>query len=139
MERAQVEKHAAAAVEATALENNPVIQASHPPALVAKPEPFLVARGLLSETPDIEPAVKMNIPERTHGELTDLGWNDHPASVPEPLVKGMSNDEMWTLVRRFNKVRFFFFFLFRNCGGAYGGSVATVPRPGDSTAPPRPS
>lgn len=41
-----------------------------------------------------------------HGnaEVRDLGWNDHPTDVPMPLVGGLPNEELWTLVRRFNKV-----------------------------------
>lgn len=42
-----------------------------------------------------------------HGqiEVRDLGWNDPDADVPKPLVGGLPNEELWTLVRRFNKVR----------------------------------
>ena len=36
-------------------------------------------------------------------EVKDLGWNDHPKDVPSPLVGGLPNEELWTLVRRFNK------------------------------------
>jgi hypothetical protein len=41
-----------------------------------------------------------------HGqtEVRDLGWNDEAADVPVPLVGGLPNEELWTLVRRFNKV-----------------------------------
>jgi len=41
-----------------------------------------------------------------HGqtEVRDLGWNDEPQDVPSPLVGGLSNEELWTLIRRFNKV-----------------------------------
>lgn len=35
--------------------------------------------------------------------MRDLGWNEHPAEVPKPLVGGLPNEELWTLVRRFNK------------------------------------
>lgn len=38
------------------------------------------------------------------GEVRDLGWNEHPKDVPKPLVGGLPNDELWLLVRRFNKV-----------------------------------
>ncbi|KAI9651309.1 hypothetical protein NHQ30_001347 [Ciborinia camelliae] len=41
-----------------------------------------------------------------HGtvEVRDLGWNDHTDDdVPSPLVGGLPNEELWTLVRRFNK------------------------------------
>lgn len=39
------------------------------------------------------------------GEVRDLGWTDHPDDVPKPLVGGLPNEELWTLVRRFNKVK----------------------------------
>lgn len=39
-------------------------------------------------------------------EVRDLGWNEHPADVPTPLVGGLANEELWTLMRRFNKVRY---------------------------------
>lgn len=41
-----------------------------------------------------------------HGqtEVRDLGWNDHPTDVPVPLVGGLPNEQLWTLIRRFNKV-----------------------------------
>ena len=32
-----------------------------------------------------------------------MGWGDHPKDVPQPLVGGLPNEELWTLVRRFNK------------------------------------
>ena len=35
--------------------------------------------------------------------IKDLGWNEPPADVPKPLVGGLPNDDLWTLVRRFNK------------------------------------
>ncbi|KAK0102959.1 hypothetical protein ONS96_005577 [Cadophora gregata f. sp. sojae] len=38
-----------------------------------------------------------------HTEVKDLGWNDHPSDVPAPLVGGLPNEELWTLIRRFNK------------------------------------
>jgi hypothetical protein len=41
-----------------------------------------------------------------HGqiEVRDLGWNEEPADVAQ-LVGGLPNDELWTLIRRFNKVQ----------------------------------
>ncbi|KZF19687.1 hypothetical protein L228DRAFT_214489 [Xylona heveae TC161] len=40
-----------------------------------------------------------------HGdpEIKDLGWNEHVDQVPAPLVGGMSNEDLWVLVRRFDK------------------------------------
>ena len=48
----------------------------------------------------VKGAVQLNHEE---GEVRDMGWNDHPHNVPTPLVGGLPNEELWTLVRRFNK------------------------------------
>jgi hypothetical protein len=41
-----------------------------------------------------------------HGqtEVRDLGWNESPTEVPNPAVGGLPNEELWTLIRRFNNV-----------------------------------
>ncbi|KAL8359283.1 hypothetical protein RB601_007945 [Gaeumannomyces tritici] len=36
-------------------------------------------------------------------EVADLGWNEKKQNIAEPLMGGMSNEELWILVRRFNK------------------------------------
>ncbi|QIW95700.1 hypothetical protein AMS68_001218 [Peltaster fructicola] len=36
-------------------------------------------------------------------EVQDLGWNEPKEKVAQPLVGGMDNEELWLLVRRFNK------------------------------------
>lgn len=41
---------------------------------------------------------------RTETEVKDLGWHETEDAVPNPLVGGLPNEELWTLVRRFNKV-----------------------------------
>jgi hypothetical protein len=42
-----------------------------------------------------------------HGEpeVRDLGWNEDEKRVPQ-LVGGLPNEELWTLIRRFDKVYF---------------------------------
>jgi hypothetical protein len=44
--------------------------------------------------------------QRDHGqtEVKDLGWNESPTEAPNPVVGGLANEELWTLIRRFNKV-----------------------------------
>lgn len=37
-------------------------------------------------------------------EVMDLGWNEKKQDIPTPLVGGLDNEELWLLVRRFNKV-----------------------------------
>jgi hypothetical protein len=40
-----------------------------------------------------------------HGnEVKNLGWNEPQEAVENPLVGGLTNDDLWVLVRRFNKV-----------------------------------
>jgi hypothetical protein len=38
-------------------------------------------------------------------EVVDLGWNAPKEHVAKPLVGGLDNEDVWMLVRRFNKVR----------------------------------
>lgn len=38
-------------------------------------------------------------------EVVNLGWNEPAQAVSNPLVGGLSNEDLWVLVRRFNKVR----------------------------------
>jgi hypothetical protein len=41
-----------------------------------------------------------------HGEeVVNLGWNEPAAKIENPLVGGLPNEDLWVLVRRFNKVR----------------------------------
>lgn len=37
-------------------------------------------------------------------EIQDLGWNEKKEDIPAPLVGGMDNEELWLLLRRFDKV-----------------------------------
>lgn len=39
-------------------------------------------------------------------EDADLGWDEEASYTPGPLIGGLSNDELWTLIRRFNKQMF---------------------------------
>lgn len=36
-------------------------------------------------------------------EVNDLGWNEDASQVPRPMVGGLENEELWTLIRRFDK------------------------------------
>ena len=58
------------------------------------------ALAIESADHDIKGAVQQN---HAAGEVRDMGWNDHPTNVPTPLVAKLPNEELWTLVRRFNK------------------------------------
>lgn len=41
----------------------------------------------------------------TDGRVTDIGWHRDPAMIPDPLIDGIPNGEVFTYIRRFNKVR----------------------------------
>jgi|SRR5579862_1043507 hypothetical protein len=42
--------------------------------------------------------------EHDEPEVKDLGWDQKLEHIPAPLVGGLPNEELWVLVRRFNKV-----------------------------------
>lgn len=37
-------------------------------------------------------------------ELTDLGWSASLEHIEEPLIAGLSNEDLWLFIRRFDKV-----------------------------------
>jgi hypothetical protein len=39
-----------------------------------------------------------------HAEEVDLGWDTKPEGISNPLIAGLDNEDLWTLIRRFNKV-----------------------------------
>jgi len=39
-------------------------------------------------------------------QVVDLGWNEEPGNIANPLIGGLSNEDLWVLVRRFNKVQY---------------------------------
>ncbi|KAF7793797.1 hypothetical protein EIP86_004918 [Pleurotus ostreatoroseus] len=57
--------------------------------------------------PTIEPpphkSTKVEVTQLKDPEVKDFGWNSKPHAVPSPLIKGIPNDDLFTLIRRFNK------------------------------------
>lgn len=52
-----------------------------------------------------EPEIKGAAEQRHFGtEVKDLGWNEHPENIPKKLISGLHNEDLWLLVRRFNRV-----------------------------------
>jgi hypothetical protein len=51
----------------------------------------LEVKGLVHKSPDTD-------------ATTDIGWTQQPQEFDEPIVGGISNDDLWMLIRRFNKV-----------------------------------
>lgn len=92
-------------------------------AAAARPEQFEVLNAPQIDEPKIVEAAPEEHPTDSHElanadheekgyaqlhhrqtEVKDLGWNESPSEVPNPLVGGLQNEELWTLIRRFNKV-----------------------------------
>ena len=108
---------------------DPQHQANHTPGAQPNMEPVIPTstnpnNGTVINTPTTSSASASNAPSDSHalaiesadhdikgavqqnheaGEVRDMGWNDHPTNVPSPLVAKLPNEELWTLVRRFNK------------------------------------
>lgn len=54
--------------------------------------------------PPPHPSTKPEVLQLKDPAVKDFGWNSPPHAVPSPLVHGFSNEDLWVLVRRFNKV-----------------------------------
>ena len=61
-------------------------------------EPPSDSHALATASHEVQGAVQRN---STEGEVRDMGFQTSP--VPKELVGGLNNEELWTLVRRFNK------------------------------------
>jgi len=44
------------------------------------------------------------VQQHTGNQIKDLGWNEPKELIPGPLVGGLQNEDLWILIRRFNKV-----------------------------------
>ena len=56
-------------------------------------------------TSPVDPAERGSA-QLAHGnvDVKDLGWQDSAAQIANPLIGGLPNEELWVLIRRFNKV-----------------------------------
>jgi len=61
------------------------------------------SHALATADHDEKGAVQVHGQFDTDHEVKDLGWNEPPEKIPSPLVGGLPNDQLWMLVRRFNK------------------------------------
>jgi hypothetical protein len=64
-----------------------------------------VSHALAEESKNFE---EKGAAQLEHGdvEVKNLGWNESPLAVPH-LVGGLKNDDVWTLIRRFDKQVFY--------------------------------
>jgi Protein of unknown function (DUF3292) len=59
------------------------------------------SHALATQDHDIKGYVQV---DHNEPEVRDLGWDEDPKHIPAPLVGGLQNEDLWILVRRFNKV-----------------------------------
>ncbi|OBT91194.1 hypothetical protein VE02_00325 [Pseudogymnoascus sp. 03VT05] len=50
-----------------------------------------------------EPEEKGYAQTYSASSVRDLGWHNDSDSIPRPLIAGLPNDDLWVLLRRFNK------------------------------------
>ena len=66
---------------------------------------------------------------------TDIGWQQQPHEFNEPIIGGIPNEDLWMLIRRFNKVGVI---LSVNVnGGLTGTRLANIPCQGYAYTPTR--
>lgn len=64
------------------------------------------SHALALEAAKAPPPEEKGAAQIEHGnEVVDLGWNEPKELVAKPLVGGLGNEDLWLLVRRFNKVK----------------------------------
>lgn len=60
----------------------------------------------LAHDASIKGAVQSHgLPGQTNGQTRDIGWHKANADIPDPLIEGFSNGQLFAMIRRFNKVR----------------------------------
>jgi hypothetical protein len=78
---------------------------------VSEPEREETSRSLhddatLSHALATEDHAHKGAAQRAHdeAEVADLGWHEEKQNIARPLVGGLDNEDLWLLIRRFNKV-----------------------------------
>lgn len=92
--------------ESTELDSVDRVAENREPEIVEKHEEETptASHALAHESVNAEPEDKGACQvEHDDIEVRNLGWNDEARRVPEPVVGGLKNEELWTLVRRFDK------------------------------------
>ncbi|TKA70063.1 hypothetical protein B0A55_06246 [Friedmanniomyces simplex] len=77
-------------------------------AAATEPDKHEVSHAM-SEEPTLSHALAVSADHGGHAQqgndddIKDLGWNQDADQIPKPLVGGLPNEELWILIRRFNK------------------------------------
>jgi hypothetical protein len=63
------------------------------------------SHDLAHELPEVRGAIQTECPSRSNAEVArDVGWHKANAEIPDPLIGGYTNGELFAFIRRFNKV-----------------------------------
>jgi hypothetical protein len=62
---------------------------------------------LACEVPEVPGVIQTEYPSGSNAEFVrDIGWHKANIEIPDPLIGGYTNGELFTFIRRFNKVGF---------------------------------
>lgn len=78
------------------------------PAEILQRELNSTSHELAHQTPETRGAAQTDIKySSTNNDeaVTNIGWHKPNSSIPDPLISGYTNGELFSLIRRFNKVR----------------------------------
>ncbi|CAI6340223.1 unnamed protein product [Periconia digitata] len=78
---------------------DPTEQHGTTPTLTDKPTESHALAMEAAKAPEIAGAAQAE----HHEEVVNLGWNEPKEQIASPLVGGLDNEDLWVLVRRFNK------------------------------------
>jgi hypothetical protein len=87
-------------------------------------EPPTVSHELATADHEEKGAAQLN---HDQTEVRDLGWSHPVEDAPAPLVGGLPNEQLWTLIRRFNKACCYFQVKLLRSQNANKVPIANVP------------
>ncbi|KAJ5567070.1 hypothetical protein N7535_006376 [Penicillium sp. DV-2018c] len=74
------------------------------PAEVLKKNLAADSHELAHEIPEVRGAIQTNNPTNSEAEpVRDIGWHKANVEIPDPLIGGYTNGELFSIIRRFNK------------------------------------
>lgn len=75
------------------------------PAEILRKDLNTTSHELAHQVPEVRGAVQTEQLSDSNGEVvTDIGWHKANLEIPDPLIGGYTNGELFSLIRRFNKV-----------------------------------
>jgi len=65
------------------------------------------SQNLAHREPEVKGAVQVNGNSKLgyRSGTRDIGWHKSNTDIPDPLIGEIPNGKLWSMIRRFNKVR----------------------------------